>query len=384
MISIQEKDKCCGCHACMNICPKGAIKMQEDEFGFKYPIVDKKKCINCGLCEKVCPIINNSKENKTNPEAFVCVNNNENERLNSSSGGIFILLAKEIIKRKGIVFGASFDKDFNVIHTYASTEKELEKFMGSKYVQSIIGETYKKAKEFLDNDRYVLFTGTPCQIEGLKKFLNKDYKKLYTQDIICHGVPSPLVWNKYKEFRQKKDGKNPNNVFFRNKDNGWKTFNMKFIYKDEEYKQDLSKDPYMQAFLKNTSLRESCYNCSFKKKKRVSDITLADYWGVNKKHPKYDDDKGTSLVIIHSSKGRELFDSINKNLKYERTNIDEALAYNTAMTKSVIKDHNRDKFFENLDSLEFDELVKQFTYQIPFHKKAINKLKNIIKRILHK
>jgi len=384
MISIQEKDKCCGCHACMNICPKGAIKMQEDEFGFKYPIVDKKKCINCGLCEKVCPIINNSKDNKTNPEAFVCVNNNENERLNSSSGGIFILLAKEIIKRKGIVFGASFDKDFNVIHTYASTEKELEKFMGSKYVQSIIGETYKKAKEFLDNDRYVLFTGTPCQIEGLKKFLNKDYKKLYTQDIICHGVPSPLVWNKYKEFRQKKDGKNPNNVFFRNKDNGWKTFNMKFIYKDEEYKQDLSKDPYMQAFLKNTSLRESCYNCSFKKKKRVSDITLADYWGVNKKHPKYDDDKGTSLVIIHSSKGRELFDSINKNLKYERTNIDEALAYNTAMTKSVIKDHNRDKFFENLDSLEFDELVKQFTYQIPFHKKAINKLKNIIKRILHK
>lgn len=384
MIEIKEKDKCCGCHACISACPKEAIIMKEDKYGFKYPVVDKDKCINCGICKKVCPIINKNREDTNEPEALVCVNNNETERLNSSSGGIFILLAKEIIKRKGIVFGASFDKDFNVAHTYASTEKELEKFMGSKYVQSTIGETYKIAKEFLDNDKYVLFTGTPCQIEGLKSFLNKDYKKLYTQDVICHGVPSPLVWNKYKEFRKEKDGNNPKKVSFRNKDNGWKAFNMMFLYNDGEYKQDLSKDPYMQAFLKNTSLRDSCFNCSFKKKKRASDITLADYWGVNKKHPEYDDDKGSSLVIIHSPKGKELFDSINKDLKYEKTNLDGALVYNTAMTKSVIKDNNREKFFENLDSLEFDELVKKYTYQLPIYREAINKVKKIIKRILHK
>ena len=203
MINIKDKSKCCGCSGCMNICPKNAIIMKEDKNGFKYPIVDKEKCINCGLCEKVCPILNNKKEQQKEIKAYACYNKNIEERLKSSSGGIFILLAKEILKRNGIVFGAAFDENFNVKHISIDNEKDIEKLMGSKYVQSNMGKVYKEVKEFLENGKYILFSGTPCQIEGLKKFLKKDYDKLYTQDIICHGVPSPKIWQMYLEYQKK-------------------------------------------------------------------------------------------------------------------------------------------------------------------------------------
>ena len=173
MEQIIEKNKCCGCPACLNICPKSAIKMVEDERGFKYPIIDQKKCINCGLCKKTCPIINSHEGKKKNVIAFAAYNKNFDERKNSSSGGIFILIAKAIIKRNGVVFGATFDKEFNVVHSYIESEKDISKLMGSKYTQSNIEKTYVKVKEFLDEDRYVLFTGTPCQVEGLFAFPEK-------------------------------------------------------------------------------------------------------------------------------------------------------------------------------------------------------------------
>lgn len=381
MIDIKEKDQCCGCHACFNICPKNAITMQEDEKGFKYPIIDKEKCINCGLCEKVCPILN-KKSVENNPIAYACYNKNEEIRKNSSSGGIFTLLAENILEKQGIIFGASFDKEYNVHHTYIEKKEELDKFRGSKYVQSLINDTYKQAKEFLEKDRYVLFTGTPCQIEGLKRFLGKEYDKLYTQDIICHGVPSPKVWKKYLEFRKKQDTEEPNKVSFRNKDNGWKLFNMKFEYSNSEYKKDKKQDIYMQAFLRNTSLRDSCYNCSFKKKNRISDITLADFWGIENILPEMDDNKGTSLVIVNSKKGRELIDSIKEKMKNEEVDLLEAIKYNPSMISSAKQDKNRGKFFENLNNLEFNELVEKYTYRPSFIKKVNNKLKFIIKKVL--
>ena len=175
MIEIKDKKDCSGCNACYSICPKNAIKMEYDKYGFKYPIVDKSKCINCGLCDKICPILNKKEEKEKSILSYACYNKNSNERLNSSSGGIFILFAKEIIKRNGVVFGVTFDKNNKVIHDYAENENDLKKFTGSKYVQSDIGDSYRKAKNFLESDRYVLFTGTPCQIEGLKAYLKKDY-----------------------------------------------------------------------------------------------------------------------------------------------------------------------------------------------------------------
>ena len=234
MIEIKEKTDCCGCHACYNICPKNAIEMIEDEKGFKYPKINKEKCIECNLCIKVCPIIN-KKVMENNIMAYACYNKNEEELKHSSSGGMFILLAKEILKRNGVVFGAYLDKNYNVQHGYIENKKDIKIFMGSKYVQSNIGETYRNVKYFLEKERYVLYTGTPCQIEGLKTYLGKDYDKLYTQDIICHGVPSPLVWEKYKEYRKNMDKNNPIKINFRDKNNGWNDFSMSFIYKNDKY-----------------------------------------------------------------------------------------------------------------------------------------------------
>ena len=265
MIEVKNKMECCGCHACFNVCPVNAIEMKEDEKGFKYPIIDKEKCVNCGLCDKVCPI----KEKvciSNEPVAYAAYNKDEEIRKESSSGGIFTLLAEKILEKQGIVFGAIFDDNFHVIHTYIDSKKQLEKLRGSKYVQSTIGDCYKIAKQYLEEDKYVLFTGTPCQIEGLRSYLQKDYKKLYTQDIICHGVPSPKVWEKYMEYRKNKDKEIPQKIYFRNKDNGWKRYNVKFKYKQGEYKNRQSKDVYMQAFLRDISLRDSCYHCNFKKK----------------------------------------------------------------------------------------------------------------------
>lgn len=382
---LKEKKDCSGCSACFNICPKNAIEMKEDEKGFKYPVIDQTKCINCGLCRNSCPVLKDLKQNNE-IEAYACYNRNIEERLKSSSGGIFILIARKIIERKGVVFGACLDEEFKVKHSYAETIEELNKFMGSKYVQSTIGGMYKKAKEFLDNGRYVLFTGTPCQIEGLKSYLNKEYYKLYTQDIICHGVPSPLVWEKYKNYRENKDKKKPINISFRNKENGWYKFNMKFSYLTNHYKKSQSKDLFMKAFLKNTILRDSCYDCHFKKKNRNSDITLADYWGIQNVHKNLFDNKGTSLLIINSDKGKKIFEIIKEELIYEKTELDVAIKYNPSMIKSVNADPNREKFFKNINNMEFDKLVDKYTIKfkkISIIKRILRKGKSIVNKIFN-
>ena len=341
----------------------------------------EEKCINCGLCEKVCPILN-IKTIKNEPVAYACYNKIENIRKESSSGGIFTLLANKILEKDGVVFGASFNNEFMVEHTYVEKKEDLYKFRGSKYLQSVIGESYKKAKEFLDNDRYVLFTGTPCQIEGLLSYLRKDYEKLFTQDIICHGVPSPLVWKKYLAHRKENDGKNPLDISFRNKDDGWKVFNLKIQYNDNFFKKSHNTDTYMQAFLKNVILRDSCYACSFKKINRLSDITLADFWGIEYVNPKMFDNKGTSLVIVNSEKGRKLFNDIQNEIIQEQVDINEALKYNSSMTSSVRPDKNRENFFLNLDKMDFDKLVNKYTEKPSFISKVVVKCKRIVKRIL--
>lgn len=381
MINISDKTKCCGCYACYSICPKNAITMQRDEKGFEYPVVDKEKCIKCGLCLKTCPILNQEQENEKEIIAYACYNKNEKERLKSSSGGIFILIAKKIIEMGGVVFGACFDENFHVKHSYAKTEEDLKKFMTSKYVQSKIGETYKEVKEFLNQDKYVYFTGTPCQVEGLKRFLKKDYDKLYTQDIICHGVPSPKVWEKYLEYRKKVDRNCPVHINFRQKDDGWTLFSMVLFYNTGAYKQYHKSDLFMQAFLRNACLRDSCYNCSFKKKSKISDITLADYWGVTNIHPELNDNKGISLMIVNTKKGIELFDLIKNKIEYTKTNFEKAISYNRAYFEPPFKNPKTEEFFSNLDKVEFNELVKKYApiKKVSISKKIIKKIKKILK-----
>lgn len=382
MKEIVNKNECCGCCACVNICPKKAIVMEENDKGFNYPVIDQIKCINCGMCKNVCPILNNKKENVKKLNAYACFNNNFDERLNSSSGGIFVLIAKEIIKRNGVVFGAAFDNSFMIRHSFVEKESDLKKIMGSKYTQSLIENSYKKVKEFLDEDRYVLFTGTPCQIEGLKSFLRKDFKKLYTQDIVCHGVPSPKVWKKYLDYQKYKYDDDISSISFRNKSNGWTSFGMNIEFNTKNYNLNHQDDLFMKMFLSNLCLRDSCYHCHFKKKYRESDITLADYWGINNIHKEMNDDYGISLVVINSNKGKELFESIKKNIVFKETNLDAAIKYNPAMINSVNISKNRNSFFENIDKVNFQKLAKKYVPTpsiLSRMKKTVKKIKHIIK-----
>lgn len=349
MISLKSKYDCCGCEACAQRCAHKAISMVRDDEGFLYPKIDKQICTECGLCEKICPIINQSKS-KTPIATFAAKNKNEAIRLNSSSGGIFTLLATKTINNGGVVFGAKFDEQWNVVHDYAETIEDLAKFRGSKYVQSQIGKCYKIVEIFLKNNREVLFSGTPCQIAGLKKFLIKDYSNLICVDIICHGVPSPIVWQKYKS----QFGLNKNSSFsFRDKTNSWKRYEIVALNEEKEViRETVGQNAYMKLFLSDLCLRPTCSNCPAKGGQSQSDITIADFWGIDNFHPDFDDDKGCNLVIINSPKGLELFNSLD-NCEKIKTDFEKAISYNPSYFKSVTEPKYRKYFFDNFDRYGF-------------------------------
>jgi coenzyme F420-reducing hydrogenase beta subunit len=361
VIQIVDKQNCCGCYACYNICPPQCIHMQPDVEGFWYPVVEIDECTECGLCEQVCPILENMSAGNYDPLAYACINNNEAIRLGSSSGGLFTLIAEQVIEGGGVVFGANFNEHFEVEHRCVELKEELVKLRGSKYLQSRISETYKQAKQLLKSGRKVLFTGTPCQIAGLKSYLGKSYDNLLCVDIICHGVPSPEVWKKYIDYRQAKAASAAQRISFRRKDDGWKRYSVSFLFENNtEYRQTLDKDLYMRAFLKNVCLRPSCYACEFKTIHRESDITLADFWGIQSMLPDMDDDKGTSLIFVNSQAGKAMIEQIAVKMQFKDVDINEAVKYNSAAIKSVAPNPNREKFFKELHELSFDELVKKY------------------------
>lgn len=382
MIEIKDKEDCCGCYACYNICPKQCITMKIDNEGFWYPNVDRDKCINCNLCEKVCPIINPVKRADSKKIAYAGINKDERIRIKSSSGGIFSILAEYIIKNNGIVYGAGFDEDFNINHKRILVSADLDLLRGSKYVQSSIGNIYRQVKNDLERNKQVLFTGTPCQIEGLKSYLKKEYINLVTMDFICHGVPSPLVWKKYLEEMKKSKQENIKNIYFRNKDIGWKVYSLKIIFDEKIYSNNLNNDLFMKGFLQDVYLRPSCYSCKFKKINRVSDITVADFWGIENILLKMDDDKGTSLIVVHSEKGKQLFDKLSEKMILNGVNLNEAIKYNPSMISSVKYNEKRNSFFAELNSgKKLTDLIRKYT-KISFGKRVKNKIKSIIKRLM--
>lgn len=361
MINITDKVNCCGCNGCRNICPIQCISMVPDEEGFLYPKIDKNKCINCGMCESICPSINDINKVSKNLKTFAAKSRDSILRKSSSSGGIFTEICKYIIDNNGVVFGAKFDKEFNVVHSYAESIEECAKFKGSKYVQSDINTMYSKAKEFLDNGRLVLFSGTQCQIKGLNLFLKKDYKNLISLEVICHGVPSPLVMKLYTEHLKKQYNSTIKSMNFRDKITGWTRFSYSIYFDNGKvHSKTVSEEVYMRGFLKNLYLRPSCHDCKAKNLKSNSDISLADYWGVHKLHPKIDDKKGVSLVLVNSEKGMSIVKKIRPNIIIEETDLDYAIKRNPCIIKSIKSHENREKFFKTINSINIEEnIIKQ-------------------------
>lgn len=378
MISIKNKQDCSGCEACKNGCPKDCIEMTRDEEGFLYPKVNTERCIECNVCNNICPILN-PPNNEIYSHSYAGQIKNEDVRKRSSSGGIFSALAEKIIAEGGSVFGAAFDENFCVHHIEVKNIGELDKLRGSKYTQSEIGDSYRQVKEILNDNRKVLFTGTACQIAGLKKYLGRNYNNLYTVDVLCHGVPSPKLWKKYIAEKEKQYGAAVERISFRHKKYGWKIFSVEFLFKNStEYILPFGKDPYMRFFLSNISLRPSCHNCRFNKLDRPSDITIGDAWGIDNIHPELDDDKGTSVIIVRGEKGNQLFDAIKDDLVFLEDDVDKLVPPNSGGRKSVKPHNKREKFFKEIDNKDVNDLLKLL--KIPLYRKVITKFKAIIRK----
>lgn len=389
MIKIEDKAKCTGCMACIQRCPRHCITLYEDSEGFSYPQVDLEKCVDCGLCEKVCPEIDHNKP-RTACKIYAAKNRNQTIRLGSSSGGVFTLLAEAVLKEQGVVFGAKFDALWNVVHDYTESIEGLEAFRGSKYVQSRIGESYIKVEQFLKDGRRVLFSGSPCQVAGLKKFLRKDYDNLVTVDFVCHGVPSPMIWRDYLNdiIRPKGvDGKNMvsqlslndmpviTGISFRDKRNGWKKFGFSVRVRSafeadknlvsqsvevddktllyEPHKENL----YMKGFLKNLYLRPSCYACPVKAGKSGSDYTLADFWGARDFVGDFEDDRGLSAVLVYHGK----LNIESMDMDFRPIAMGNILAQNPAVVKSSRMKGGRAKFFSKYQKLHQVELINRYS-----------------------
>ncbi len=403
MIKIVNKQDCCGCSACVQRCPKHCITLKEDGEGFLYPHVNSDECIDCGLCEKVCPELHHG-ERHIPLEVYAAKNKDESIRMQSSSGGIFTLLAEKVIQEGGVVFGAAFDVNWEVMHTYAETMEGLVDFRGSKYMQSRIGTAYQDTERFLKMGRKVLFSGSPCQIKGLKLFLRKGYDNLIAVDFICHGVPSPRVWREYlKETIARKGGKNSvlpypipckigiDTVDFRSKSTGWKKFSFALTLSEtsvEGVKNTVllssvfSENPFMRAFLADLILRPSCYSCPSKSGRSGSDLTIADYWAIPQVAPEFDDDKGVSLVLVQTEKGKSFYQSLKEKTTFIVTSYQEAQGANGGFKEKTPMHPKRSRFFtEFAQSDDIIGLIDR-TLRIPLYRKLLKKVKNGIKKML--
>lgn len=360
-IEIVNKDECCGCGSCVQRCPKKAISMVEDEEGFLYPQINNEQCINCGLCSKVCPQLKKNKDvNNEYPKAFAMRSKNNEELLKSSSGGIFSVIADYVFENDGVVFGAAYDDELNVNHIKAESQKELEPLRSSKYVQSNIGETYKETETLLKEGRLVFFTGTPCQIAGLNSFLIKEYDNLITCDLVCHGVPSQKLFHTYIEYLSKKFNSRVVKYNFRCKEkNGWGLFSKvetedgKIRYINPDF------DPYYSNFLESTTYRLNCYQCHYTSYNRVSNITLADYWGISGIHSSFYREEGNSLILINNKKGEQIFEKITDKIEYIQTDLEKAANHNKNLIRPSKYSNEREKIYFGIYEKNPEQYIKE-------------------------
>lgn len=385
MINITDKVKCCGCNACGDVCAHKAITFKTDIEGFWYPEVDTEKCTNCGLCEKVCPIINKAEEVRySTARVFAAYNKDEEVRLDSTSGGIHSALAEVMYDRGAYVCGAVYNKDYTVSHISSSNREMLPKIRSSKYLQSSMEGQFKEIRDLLREGKEVFYCGTPCQVHSLYNFLRKSYPNLTTCDFICRGVNSPKVFLSYMDMLEKKYKSKATEIKFKNKKWGWHNFSMRVNFANgKQYCKDRYHDLFFIGYLQCGNFsRPSCYECQFKGFPQKSDITLADFWGIEKLDPSMDQDKGTSLVMVNSDKGMTLFDAIKNKIEWKEFSIEDARLGNPALESSLKAVNNdRVEFFEALNKYSFDKVADKFFPYPKFSTKVKNKVFSTLFRL---
>lgn len=376
---------CSSCGACANACPHGAISMHLDDEGFYRPAIDAEKCVECGTCERVCPWakdVQNPNVSSVTPKTVAAYSLDDSIRLNSSSGGIFTVLAEKVLADGGVVAGVAQLDKAHFGHVIVDNKADLPKFQGSKYVQANPGLVYKSVRNALREGRKVLFSGTPCQVAALYSVLGKtQYENLYTVDIVCHGTPSVKVWEKYVKELESKTGSKLEKCSFRNKDAGWGNYSL--AYKFENGIETLiphAQDEFMRLFLQRICQNESCADCRYRKLPRIADITLGDFWGISNYHREMDDNKGTSVVLLNTTHGADLFNSVADQVKYCVSTIENAIAGNPCIVRSSIQHPKRAEFFAELDSKSLDELLKKYCPPPSLLVRVYRKIRGILGR----
>ncbi len=364
---------CCGCAGCEQACPQGCISFSPDSEGFLYPEVDESRCTGCSVCLKKCPVYSEIKRGGE-PKVFAAKIKDKKTALNSTSGGVFTAIAKHVLKSGGIVYGCAYDENLAVRHISVESESELYKLQSSKYVQSNTRGIYFQAKKRLNDGKLVLFSGTGCQVAGLKAFLGRDYDNLILTDIVCHGVPSPLLFEKYLEYMGGKMGGKIKAYNFRSKEKyGWdKYFKIETASKSKQIYGYF--DPYYNAFMNGNTFRESCYECKFANSRRAGDITLGDFWGVRKYHPDIYDFNGVSLVLINTEKGEKLWQLLNDNIESVPSLLENAVPLNKNLCAPPKRPSCRDGIYDGIDK----DLNTYFNNKLAYKVDPKTKIKTMI------
>lgn len=384
MISIKNNIDCCGCNACGDVCAHGAITFKTDIEGFWYPVVDGTKCVDCRLCERVCPELHISelKKNDNNPPVTIAaINKNMAVRWDSTSGGAFSALAEVMYEQGGYVSGAVYDENF-LVHNFVSDKPDdLSRLRSSKYLQSNAEGLYARIRELLRNGEKVLACGTPCQMAALRSFLHKDYDDLVIVDFICRGVNSPKVYRKYLDSLERKYGGKVVYVKAKNKELGWRNLTRKVVFDNGKVYYGVKMDDnFRRGYHTNVFCRPSCYTCQYKGLPRIADITIADYWGIEKVDKNLDNDIGTSMILLNSKKGERFFEQVKGKIEWEYTKFESILSGNVALTKPIEPAKiDRMQFFEDLDKGTFDEVVSKY---FPLRTNADLSFKQKLKGIL--
>lgn len=351
-----KKKECCGCGACVDVCRKDAVRMVIDREGFRYPKIDGGACVDCGRCEDVCPIKKQSPKKEGSRQYFVVQAKDENVRYASSSGGMFPILAEYVFRQQGVVFGAAYDKNMRVVHREIRSREELDSVKRTKYVQSSMKGTYRKIEMRLKEEQWVLFCGTPCQAEGLRLYLKQPYPRLILADLVCYGVPSPGIWGDYVKHLEGKRGGKMTDFSFRDKRMRDSGHTCAYVIDGQEYSGSLYADEYCRMYFTNHILRPSCHDCKFCTVERNSDITIGDFWGIEKVKPEIDDGMGTSLAIFHTEKARDIWEAVRDEVSWfaceERDALQPRLTAPTEAAKS------RGLFMASYRMLSFSQLLR--------------------------